>query len=449
MCDQTDTKPKKISKFSSVCSQHFVASDFSQSQQRKFLKKTAFPSVNKNKLQKDNRKVVKDDDEPIEIQMEAEDPLNNDNCGLCRSLTHLTAVENFHIALIHKCLPLVMINDNFLQKLCKNCISILDTFSMFIDKVLTVQSDFCQLTKDFNSSVLPAPRIKVEPLANIEEEVKFPSIQVINFTQEPPAAKKCEILEIVDIKPFNFDQTLQNYDDEDEIQILSPKQLKVELTDPDEDGSNELEQIRNYVYISTVFLQDHNYFQPLELSDGGVKTEYDDEPNNQPRISADFCSLCSKSFKSFRRFLIHKLSVHQTSKSKLKKHRKNVFVQRKIRKICSAIIKQKKQKALKENKKPERNRKALKSSGKTFDCPICEKKFSGTKNLYQHKISHQVSSFFCNACDKKFKRAHGLKQHVKSIHEKEKNFECSVCNHRYLLKADMHKCRHRSLKRFS
>jgi DNA-directed RNA polymerase subunit RPC12/RpoP len=400
--------------------------------------------------------VREDDDEPIEIQIETEDPLNNDSCGLCKSSSCLIAVDDFHIGLIHKCLPLVAIQGNFLQKLCKNCISILETFSMFIDKILTVQNNACLMVQqDYvvpDSNVIQNHRIKVEPLANIEEEVKIPSIQVMDFAQEPRVSnqftKKCEILEIVDIKPFNFDGVLQqeNYEDEDEIQILSPKQLKVEI-DPDEDGSNELEQIMNYVFISQVFLQDHNY---TKIPDETVKIE-DDDSNIEAPDTTRICSICSESFKSFKKLLIHKIVSHRANRSKLK-HRKQIVCSKKqqqMRKLCSKIIQQKKQKMIKENEKPPQNQQRRKVARKSYECPTCGKTFPGSKNLYQHKISHTVSNYSCGLCEKKFKRAHGLKQHFKSIHENEKNFECAICGHRYLLKADMQKCRHRALKKMS
>ena len=463
-CCKND-RPKKITKFSSICSQHFVASDFSQSKQRKFLKKTSVPSIFKRKqgsvviADQVEENVVEDDDEPIEIQVETEDPLNNDRCGLCKSSSCLTAVEDFHLGLVHKCLPFIMINETLLQKLCKNCISILDTFSMFMDKILMLENNACQLSQqDYipDSNIIQNHRIKVEPVANIEEEIKIPSIQVVDFAQEPripyPFTKKCEILEIVDIKPFNFDGSLQqeNYEDEDEIQILSPK-VKVEI-DPDEDGSNELEQIMNYVFISQIFLQDHNYTKTstLKLTDETVKMEFDDETNPEAQHeTARICNTCYKSFKSFKKLLIHKIINHQSSKLKLK-HRKQIVgaaKQQQIRKLCSKIIQRRKQKVTKENEKPLHNQRTQKANRK-YDCPICGKIFPGAKNVYQHKKSHTASvNYSCGLCEKKFKRAHGLKQHFKSIHENEKNFECAICGHRYLLRADMHKCRHRALKK--
>jgi len=84
---------------------------------------------------------------------------------------------------------------------------------------------------------------------------------------------------------------------------------------------------------------------------------------------------------------------------------------------------------------------------KLYKCPTCCKRFPGSKNLYQHKISHATSYYSCNICEKRFQRPHGLRQHVKSIHEQEKKHICPICSHRFALKADMHKCKHSKLKR--
>lgn len=469
---------KKISKYSSICSQHFLQSDFSQSQSRRFLRKNAVPSIKKSikSFARQNEPEV----EQVEIDME--DPLC-DSCGLCKSTkpTLNNVVDDYLFGLIRKCLPLTTIHVNFFQKLCCDCVNSLNSFSAFIDKVMASQNvminqNFLE-TEEVGIFVNPVGNIKVEPITNFENEPKTPSIQVINFTQQSPPSinrklsatsftpqKKCEILEIVDIKPFHsFDGSLQHepYDDEDDIQILSPKQLKVELTDPDEDGSNELEQIRNYVFVSTVFLKDHNYTKTISMKSGehNVKTEYDDDvqdfigncPVSNPEIK--ICHICHKAFRSFRKFLIHKVVFHKLVRSdkmiqkKIKLYTKNKtrFNRQKIRKICTKIIKRKKQKieilSVKENDK-----KQCKRVRKSYNCPTCLKTFSGPKNLYQHKISHTVPSYTCNLCDKKFKRLHGLKQHVKSIHEKEKTHVCPICRYSYFNKFDMFKCRHSKLK---
>jgi hypothetical protein len=391
------------------------------------------------------------DDEPIEVELQ--DPLNND-CGLCKNSANSLNQNDgaYYFSLIRKCIPLISFDPSSVHKLCGECIDNLNNFSKFIDKVIYSQSI---ITTEYfppvheNDNVRQPGNIKVEPLANFEEETnKIPNIQVVNFTQSPhrefsvnalTSQKKCEILEIVDIKPFHihhFNGTMQqeSYDDEDEIQILSPKQMKVELTDQDD----ELEQIRNYVHISTVCLQDHNYV----IKNDDVKMEYEEENAMQnsplPVKLFKICKVCNKTFKSFKKYLLHKFSVHHRQDRKSKKKNLNEKKEKKIRKICKKIIQQKKEEAIKKKRQPIRK--------KSYNCPTCGKIFHGPKNLYQHKISHTASSYFCNLCDKKFKRPHGLKQHVKSVHENVKNHVCPLCNHSYLLKADMIKCRHSKLK---
>lgn len=474
-----ERKHKKISRYSSICSQHFVSSDFSQAQCRKFLRKNAVPSITQGlqncEKQADDRK----EDELVE-----DPPGSDDVCGLCRSTNSTVNMDDYYFVLIRKCLPLLLVNENFIQKLCAECINQLSNFSTFIDKV-TCSHDI------ITSQNVPEPdevnvfrssigNIKVEPISNFEEESRMPHIQVVNFTQQSPIInrmdlpppqftpqKKCEILEIVDIKPFHsFDGSMQHesYDDEVEIQILSPKQLKVELTDPDEDGSNELELIRNYVYISTVFLKDHNYTKPSKSAEQNVKMEFDDDMGSfderHSKKPLTICHLCHRSFKTYKKYLIHKSLSHQPSKlrkrlacdccfkvfndeSKLKNH--NVINCRRdretIRKTCTKVIRKKKLSRVKRIKRLKRLKKAC------YSCPTCHKTFAGPKNLYQHKISHASSFYSCSLCDKKFKRPHGLKQHVKSIHMNEKSHICPICTHPYLLKADMVKCRHSKLKK--
>lgn len=420
------------------------------------------------------------DEDQVE-EVEEVDPLRpvdmdggNDFCGLCRDSSHatLSLKDDYYFGLIRKCLPLVVVNTILLTKICCECINHLTLISKFIDKIASSQNNIIK-PKMHDENVYVSESIKIEPIANFEDEPKIqtePSIQVIDFANSSimelnsgesrlsthMPQKKCEILEIVDIKPFHFDGALQleTYDDEDEIQILSPKQLKVEL-DPD-DGSNELELIRNYIHQSTVFLQDHNY---TLKNDENVKTEFeDDDAGESSKLTIiKICKYCNKSFVNMRKFLAHKATVHKTKnihrcflcfkgfvgESKLKNHRtKDCHARhKKIRKICKKIIEQRKLKSL------CLLHKSLKRPKKSYNCPTCSKSFRGPKNLYQHKISHANLFYFCQLCEKKFKRSHGLKQHIKSIHEKEKSHVCPICDYAYLLKADMIKCRHSKLKK--
>ena len=458
---ERDKKQKKITKYSSICSRHFLPSDFSQSQARKFLKKNAVPSLKPKSRSCAIINTIEclQDDEPI-VEIEEEDPLgSNDSCSLCHNSepfnSKLKLIDEFFFSLIRKCLPLI-IDLNFLHKICEDCMKLLNTFSSFIDKV--VQSQNTMTIPKHHSDNEPLnikSYIKIEPIASYEDEEKISNDlnkpwSLINrnlsaLTLTPP--KKCEILEIVDIKPFHFDGTMhhESYDDEDDIQILSPKQLKVEIDPDDEDGSNELEQIRNYLFISKVFLQDHNYVK------SNVKIEFEDETTKsqiQSNVSFKLCNLCNKSFSSFKKYLAHKIHFHPITKKSEKSQELNRVKTTKrqkydkIRKICKKIIRTKKEKAEEIEKTHARVQRK-----KSYNCPICNKCFAGPKNLYQHKISHAPTSFTCRICDKKFQRPHGLKQHIQSIHDKDKKHVCPICNYRYLLKADMIKCRHSKLKK--
>lgn len=258
--------------------------------------------------------------------LQADDPLENyDSCSLCRNSGsvikfELIDVNDYLFSLVRKCLPLIS-DLKFLNKLCEDCIKQLNSFSTFIDKVVSSQSTVA-ISKHSDHDKM---NIKVEPIASCDDEENLTSNGITkplspivgrslsshSFTPQ----KKCEILEIVDIKPFHFDGALQHesYEDENDIQILSPKQLKVEI-DPDEFESNELEQIRNYLFISTVFLQDHNYVK------SNVKTENDDGDDitkNLPQMNPSLkgCDSCNKIFSSFKKYLIHKMFFHEATKS--------------------------------------------------------------------------------------------------------------------------------------
>lgn len=366
-----------------------------------------------------------------------------------------------------------------MQKICVDCVAILNTFSSFIDKILIAQNVFNQeivqqqnenhlmpfVEHDMRISTPPRscqlPRIKVEPMA-FEDELKMPFLKPKNFAIKPSSTlKKLEILEIVDIKPLNFlpiETNALNCDvgdsyEENECQILSPPQLKVEIA---EDGDNELELIQNVVQKSTVSLQDHNYVMGQQINVlRSVKKETDNEvfedeiPVESHVEITSYRVCCNKKFVSIRHFLLHKIRRHKHVTRKqctkctksfpneisLKYHKKN---------HCKLQLDQYK-KAINDLK--EKARKKILKRKKNHACPICKKLFKGPKNLYQHKLSHLASNNTCHICQKVFKRKHGLSQHVKAQHEKQKKFQCLVCNHQYALKADSKRCKHRDLRK--
>lgn len=429
--------------------------------------------------------------EPV-IIVEEEQTENYEFCGLCRTLSRersLILIDDNNFSIMRKCLPFINFNLSLMQKICCECNEILNTFSSFIDRVIVAQNMLNQEVPIRRIDEIPRS-IKLEPL--IEDDLQIPRLAPKNFEEhlalQPnrtnTSQKKCEILEIVDIKPFNFlpfetnaltceisEQNVINDTsyEEDEIQILSPKQLKVEINDQEE-GENELELIKNYVYISTIFMHDHNYVK--ESSHGNnVKTEFDEDiqvqssrsmtPSSVQEISHPKRICCKKKFRSLKKFLLHKIVKHK-SKEMLKDNcgvcRKRFLTERSLkfhkRFYCKTnvehmrTVKMNYSKLLTKLKEDTKQNKKRKPRRTSFICKICNKSFKGSKNLYQHKnATHRQSIHKCNICDKTFKMKHGLKQHIKAQHEKKKLFNCAICNHSFALKGDLKRCRHSDLKR--
>lgn len=478
---------KIFSRHSSICSQHFLETDFTRigGQSKKFLKKTAIPSI----INQGEMKI-----QPVEIEVieDVNPSILFECCALCRTQSanyHLNLFDEYSYSLIRKCIPFVNFNLSFMQKICVDCLAILNTFSSFIDKIIIAQNIFNQemvqqqQNEIINVNMRPLdiqsstaiPRIKIEP-QNHDDEPKIPFLKPINFSTATTSSqslktsqKKLEILEIVDIKPLNFLPMATNalnceessYE-EDECQILSPPQLKVEIAE-DGDGT-ELELIKNDVHLSTISLHDHNYVNHGEnINVKNVKKETDHDIHEIFDYSQipvelhvevnDLKICCNKSFNSIRKFLLHKMKRHQKLHycSKCQKLFKN-FISLKHHKVkCFKLNDMKRNNLYKKVICKLKNKRILmtkkkKEGSKVYACPICNKSFKGPKNVYQHKLSHLEAINRCYICNKVFKRKHGLKQHIKVQHENEKKYLCSICNHSYGLKGDVKKCKHRDLK---
>ncbi|CAG9805007.1 unnamed protein product [Chironomus riparius] len=480
----SDNVVRKITKFSSICSQHFKATDILENgaNSRKSLKRHAIPLINIRQVYQ----------MPPVIIVEEEQTENYEFCGLCRTLSRersLILIDDNNFSIMRKCLPFVNFNLSLMQKICYECNEILNTFSSFIDRVIVAQNMLNQEVPIRRIDEIPRS-IKLEPL--IEDDLHVPMLAPKNFEEHlalqtnrtSTNQKKCEILEIVDIKPFNFlpfetnaltceisEQNIVNDTsyEEDEIQILSPKQLKVEINDQD-DGENELELIKNYVYISTIFMHDHNYVKESNHGNN-VKTEFDEDIQVQssrsitPSSTQELVHIkkvcCKRKFNSFKQFLLHKVTKHKskdmardhcalcrkrfTTKRSLNFHKRfncktNIQHMKAVKINYTKFLTELKEKRIKNiQRKPRRT---------SFICKICNKTFKGSKNLYQHKnATHRQSKHKCNICDKSFKMKHGLKQHIKAQHEKKKLFNCAICNHSFALKGDLKRCRHSDLKR--
>lgn len=477
--DRSSKRQKKITKFSTICCQHFAQDDFTvNSHKRRCLKKTAIPTVDfvvtRNDQPHHNHNSGLKTFENVEILeaevdvvdestvVEEEDPLNQNICSLCKAKSSkMSVVDDVCFGLIKKCLPLITIHDS-LDNICFKCNGTLRSFSSFIDKVISTQCSAMTIN-------LPEPteesanfefirNIKTEPITNYEcgedRNQKLPFIQIVDFndpskflpnvnqnqTTHPltSSQNKCKILEIVDIKPFlyrNENQGLiqipsEGFVEDDEIQIVPPnRQMKIEL--PDLNCVDELENIKKFPSA----MNDHNYHR---YNESDIKIEFDEDyQEHQTMDVLRICRLCKTNYDSVKKYLIHKLKQHPPNKSF--RMRKVKIRSPDIRRLCRMAIEKRKIAKVVQN--------CLKTSEKSYPCGTCGKNFKGPKNLYQHRLSHtEVNKYSCKICHKTFKRAHGLRQHVKSIHENEKSHKCPVCDHRYLLKSDMTKCKHRSLR---
>lgn len=477
---------RNISNYSSLCSNHFKPNDFLETGMRnKKLKKSAIPSINHHQQQQQQQKQqpelqIQEQHPPVEIVIE-EDPVVYELCGLCRTPSHqLHPIDEFATVLIRKCIPFIHLNFNLclMQKMCIDCVAILNTFSSFIDKILIAQNmiNINQDNVHLQNEIIPRTSIEERPIhyikteddTSVEDEAKVPFLTPINFEKSPnhrvkpyTTQKKLEILEIVDIKPLNFlpietnalncsDVNESSSYEENECQILSPPQLKVEITD----GDNELELIKSFVQNTTILLHDHNYVMENQPITRKVKDECDNEAEIIQITENIKKKCCKRTFKSFKKFLLHKIFKHKQMPRKQCKKCLKTFpndINFRYHKIQFCIGSKERSKKTHEvlKKIVEKSKLIVKEPKrrKNYSCQICMKKFHGPKNLYQHKLSHQENSKCCGICGKMFKRMHGLKQHIKAQHEKQKLFNCQVCQHAYSLKTDMKRCKHRDLKR--
>ncbi|XP_053695709.1 zinc finger protein 568-like [Sabethes cyaneus] len=193
-------------KWSTICSRHFKASDFKDCIYRKNLISTAIPSI---RIRKSTNILVKCGSEKIEADKQQPDTspeqgeipetetdqeelsggedtqLLDMTCRLCGTVFNkwcqsLLSEFGMHATLITKCLPFVSLElMPYPSKVCGSCLKVLNSFSTFYDNVAKVQGDLEQ--KYTGISELPTDKpvpdvpsrtmkIKQEPLINIKEE---------------------------------------------------------------------------------------------------------------------------------------------------------------------------------------------------------------------------------------------------------------------------------------
>ena len=52
-----------------------------------------------------------------------------------------------------------------------------------------------------------------------------------------------------------------------------------------------------------------------------------------------------------------------------------------------------------------------------WECEVCKKCFKTTRNLEQHKNSHNPPKYSCKFCDKKFPFTSSRNNHMKTVHK--------------------------------
>ena len=66
---------------------------------------------------------------------------------------------------------------------------------------------------------------------------------------------------------------------------------------------------------------------------------------------------------------------------------------------------------------------------KRFECDIFSKRFQMPRELKTHlKFHYNIRDWKCKHCDKSFTQSGHLRNHVKSVHEKDRKFQCDSCN---------------------
>lgn len=78
-------------------------------------------------------------------------------------------------------------------------------------------------------------------------------------------------------------------------------------------------------------------------------------------------------------------------------------------------------------------------NGKTFQCKICDSRFTTKNNLRIHiRIHHGEKPYPCNICNYKCRQIANLQGHMR-IHSAEKLFQCHLCSYKYKIKPSLKK----------
>lgn len=241
---------------------------------------------------------------------------------------------------------------------------------------------------------------------------------ISNLSKEqytPKKDKNDDIPEIVLVKTEieNYKNTFQNH----------RKILRISTKKPDSYKPMFAKLIRtNYKFVPDSMVVNILYSKPQSLE-------------------KDCCHKCKLIFNKTLDYLNHKYQNHMKSKTVLR----NKY------QICRQCG------------KTQRSKKALYNHqfvcfarlNKYYECSGCSQGFYDYKKMKIHRFSCLVPQninfntekkerrFSCDLCEKKFSRKGGLTQHKNSFHFNIKPYVCTVCGHKYALKGDLSRCRHK------
>lgn len=72
-----------------------------------------------------------------------------------------------------------------------------------------------------------------------------------------------------------------------------------------------------------------------------------------------------------------------------------------------------------------------KNMNNEFECDFCKKQFKTRQAMYAHIRKHIGQKFLCNICGKCLSDRNNLTKHHKTVHLKQKNYQCSTCEKRF------------------
>uniref|UniRef100_A0A6P4EQ88 Uncharacterized protein LOC108041919 n=1 Tax=Drosophila rhopaloa TaxID=1041015 RepID=A0A6P4EQ88_DRORH len=260
------------SKWSALCSRHFVDEDFNCSNNRKTLKKSAVPSVRVQ--EEDSLNVHMERVSPSArlthkqtLASAAEPPATGvkATCRFCGSSSNNCSSfdKSFELfGMIQKCFPTLQIlqDDTLPKDICKECCLLLERFSQFIDVVMMAQSE---LQRNYRRQL----KIKQEPLVRVKQEAcenldnLFPDEMDMGLEQDEGCDQEEteQKFQFCDFPMLNSQDIINNCDIMEIINLDDPF---INIPDDTDVGQSERTQpgrTANEMLQNELLTEEHNY----------------------------------------------------------------------------------------------------------------------------------------------------------------------------------------------